>query len=152
MKPFLALQLFLLFLSAISGYLMSQPSLVGRIGIRFFYKEYRFLQVWWQGALAVFIVLSLLSFLQAMAHKKWKRQLSILLHIVLALTGLAGFYLTWIDFHETTTHRWLKDRFHLGVYLFMLGWLIVCVYFLVISKTSQHEKERRHISIPEKRN
>ena len=49
-------------LSTVSGYLLSKASLVGRIGINLFYKEYKFLKVWWQGALVVFIVLLILLF------------------------------------------------------------------------------------------
>lgn len=34
-------------LAALSGYLLSKASLVGKAGITLMYQEYKFLKVWW---------------------------------------------------------------------------------------------------------
>jgi hypothetical protein len=122
--------LFLTFLSLISGYLMSRASLAGRIGISLFYKQYKFLKIWWQGALVVFIVLILVVILQAFLKNKLGYQRSKFIHIGMIVLGLLGFYLTWQDFHTTTTHRMLGTSFHIGAYLFWLGWIIASSFFL----------------------
>ncbi|HEU4469881.1 MAG TPA: cytochrome d ubiquinol oxidase subunit II [Flavisolibacter sp.] len=126
--------LFLAFLSAISGYLMSRPSLIGRIGMDLFYKEYRFLKTWWQGGLTVFSVLLLLFLLQGYAQARLPMRKARLLHGIMILLALGGFYYTWLDFHNTATHRWLKERFHLGVYLFWLGWICSSLYYLLTKR------------------
>ena len=54
---------FLLFLSGIacaSGYLMSKLTGIGKIGITLMHREYQFLKIWWEGAIAVFLGLLIL--------------------------------------------------------------------------------------------
>jgi hypothetical protein len=123
----------LLLLSVLSGILLSKPSLVGSIGINLFYKQYKFLKVWWQGALTVFAVWMLLYWIQTFLqkryadHSRWIQLLAILL-------SLAGLYFTYADFRHTTTHRWLGERFHIGAYLFWLGWIGISLYLLTESR------------------
>lgn len=135
MKRNLFFVLFLLVLSSISGYLLSKASLVGRIGINLFYKQYKFLKVWWQGALTVFTVLLVLFFIHWLINKKFTK--AKLAHIVLLLVAIAGLYFTYLDFRNTATHRWLGERFHLGAYLFWLGWISISIYFIVQPKKPQ---------------
>jgi hypothetical protein len=129
---------FLLFLlavlSAISGYLLSKASLVGKVGISMFYKEYQFLKVWWQGALAVFGVLFLLFLIQGAIQRKAARGTANLIHIVCILLALAGLYFTYNDFRHDLSHKLLGERFHLGAYLFWVGWMMVCLFFLAQKK------------------
>jgi hypothetical protein len=128
--------------------MMSQPSLVGRVGMDLFYKQYRFLKTWWQGALLVFAVWILVLFVQGLVQKKLSAPKARIFHIVMIMFALAGFYFTWSDFHHTTTHRWLKDRFHIGAYLFWLGWILVSIHYLLQNKDSiKIEKERGNIAI-----
>ncbi len=134
MRKFAPLILFIAFLSCISGYLMSKPSLIGRIGINLFYKQYRFLKLWWQGALIVFFVLMLLLLLQAFIHRKLQRSKANIIYGIMILLAFIGFYFTWQDFHHTKTHRWLRERFHIGAYLFWLGWVIVSLFFFTQKK------------------
>lgn len=131
---YFALLLFLLFLSCISGYLMSMPSLVGRIGISLFYKQYSFLKTWWQGALAVFAFLAVMLSIQAALDYRIRFRTSRLVHIVCLLLAIVGFYFMWQDFHHTTTHRWLRHRFHIGGYLVWLGWVVVSITYLLRKK------------------
>lgn len=122
--------LILAILSAVSGYLLSRASLVGRVGINLFYKEYKFLKIWWQGALVVFIVLLVLLFLQGLVQKKLIFEKAKQLHIIAIVAALVGLYFTYNDFRHTTSHRLLGERFHLGGYLFWIGWILISIYYL----------------------
>jgi hypothetical protein len=129
--PFILL---LAFLSTISGYLLSKASLVGRAGISLFYKKYKFLKIWWQGALAVFIVLMLLMLLQGMANQKLSFNKAMLIQIIMLLLALTGAYFTFQDFRHTLSHRLLGERFHIGAYLFWVDWILICLFFLAPKK------------------
>ena len=134
---------FLLFilaiLSAISGYLLSKASLVGKAGISMFYREYQFLKVWWQGALAVFVVLLIFVLIQGAIQRKAARGTANFIHIICILLALAGLYFTYNDFRHDLSHRLLGERFHLGAYLFWVGWMIISMFFL-----AQRKKVRRY--------
>lgn len=136
-KKLLSMAGLLAFLSALSGWLMSKPSLVGRVGIELFYKEYKFLRTWWQGSLVVFATLLLLLLLQGWAQVKLPARRSRLIHVLMILLALAGLYFTFYDFHHTATHRWLKERFHIGAYLFWGGWIIISVFYLLQKKEQE---------------
>ena len=123
--------LFLLILSCISGYLLSKASLVGRVGIDLFYKEYKFLKVWWQGALTVFIVLAILYFVQLIITKRTNKSKAYLINIIAFILAIVGIYFTYQDFRNTNTHRWLGERFHLGAYLFWFGWMAISIFHIV---------------------
>jgi hypothetical protein len=125
------LVVFLAALACLSGYLMSKASFIGRLGMTFVYKEYRFLKTWWKGALAVFIVWVILIIIQAIVERKLSKQKATLVHVVFILLALVGLYFTYSDFQHTTSHRWLKERFHIGAYLFWLGWIVISVFFMV---------------------
>lgn len=122
---------FLAALAALSGYLMSKASFIGRLGMTFVYKEYGFLKTWWKGALAVFVVWMILLIIQAIVERKLSKQAAAIIHIIFILLALAGLYFTYSDFQHTTTHRWLKEKFHIGAYLFWLGWIIISVFCMV---------------------
>lgn len=130
-KPVSLLIVFLAALAALSGYLMSKASFIGRLGMTFVYKEYGFLKTWWKGALAVFVVWMILLIIQAIVERKISKQAAAIIHIIFILLALAGLYFTYSDFQHTTTHRWLKEKFHIGAYLFWLGWIIISVFCMV---------------------
>lgn len=125
------LVVFLAALSCLSGYLMSKASFIGRLGMTYVYKEYRFLKTWWKGALTVFIVWMILLIIQLIIERKLSKQKAIVVHVIFILLSLAGLYFTYSDFQNTTSHRWLKERFHIGAYLFWLGWIIISVFCMV---------------------
>src|SRR3954469_21871393 len=87
-RRFAPFGLFLLFLSCLSGYLMSKPSLIGKVGIDLFYREYKFLRTWWQGALAVFITLMVFLFLQGLIQRKLSRNTANIIQVVMILMAL----------------------------------------------------------------
>ena len=125
------LVVFLAALASLSGYLMSKPSLIGKIGIHFFYKQYQFLRTWWKGALAVFVVWMILLIIQTIIERKLSKTVATITHVVFILLALVGLYFTYSDFQQTATHRWLKEKFHIGAYLFWLGWIIISVFCMV---------------------
>lgn len=134
MKRNVLFLLFLFILSGISGYLLSKASLAGRVGISLFYKEYSFLKVWWQGGLLFFCCWLLLFFLQGAAERKLAATTAKTIQIVTIVAALTGMYLTYQDFRHTTSHRWLGERFHLGGYLFWIGWISISVFYLTREK------------------
>ena len=121
-------------LSIISGYLLSNASLVGKVGISVFYKQYQFLKTWWQGALIVFAVLLIFFLVQGFAEKKLIKTKANLLHVSMILLALTGLYFTYYDFRHTTTHRLLGERFHIGAYLFWIDWIIISLFYLTQKK------------------
>jgi hypothetical protein len=125
------LLLFLFVLSIISGFLMSKASWVSRVGMSLFYRQYNFLKVWWKGALAVFLVWMLFFGVQDLVQKKLPRALAVRVHIFACLLALLGLYFTYIDFRNTLSHHLLGERFHLGAYLFWIGWLFISAYFIL---------------------
>ncbi|MGZ3951992.1 MAG: cytochrome d ubiquinol oxidase subunit II [Flavisolibacter sp.] len=128
------LVLFLALLACLSGYLMSKASFVGRLGMTYVYKEYRFLKTWWQGALAVFVVWIILLVIQTVVERKLSKTRATVVHVIFILLALVGLYFTYSDFQHTTSHRWLKERFHIGAYLFWLGWIIISAFCIVQTK------------------
>ena len=131
MKRIAPLVLFIAALSALSGYLMSKASLTGRVGISLFYNEYQFLKVWWQGALVVFAVLLVLMLVQGIVQRKLPKPKANILHVIMVLLALGGLYYTYNDFRHTLSHKLLGERFHIGGYLFWIGWIIISVFYIV---------------------
>lgn len=134
MKRSLYFILYLFALSALAGYMLSKVSLLGRAGISVFYSEYGFLKVGWQATLVVLITLLALYGIQYIIYTRANAILARgaqITAIFLALTGLA---LSYNDFRDDITHRWMGERFHIGVYLFWLGWLSISIFLLLQQK------------------
>lgn len=140
-KRISVLVLFLGLLACLSGYLMSKASFVGRLGMTYVYKEYRFLKTLWQGALAVFIAWMILLVIQTIVERKLSKTTATIIHIVFILLAFVGLYFTYSDFQHTTSHRWLKEKFHLGAYLFWIGWITISV-FCIVQKREPFRKEK----------
>ena len=137
MKRKSLLVLFLLLLSGIAGSVLSRASLVGRVGISLFYRQYKFLKVWWQAGLLVFAVWMMLFFLQGWVQRKLSPTASKLIQRAAIAAALIGLYFTYQDFRHTTSHRWLGERFHLGGYLFWIGWMLISLFYLFDKKQEQ---------------
>jgi hypothetical protein len=140
-------------MAVLSGYLLSKASLVGRVGIRLFYQEYRFLAVWWKGALVVAIVWLFLFLVQRWLQRKVAPKRAKAAHLLCIALALAGLYLTYADFRQTLSHRLLGERFHLGAYLFWIGWIAISLYFLTSSPRiyQAHASERWDTPVPPER-
>lgn len=120
----------LLVLSVLTGYVLSKASLVGRVGISLFYKQYKFLKVWWQAGLVVLAVWLLLFFLLDWVQRRKAPRTARLTQIGALVLALVGLFFTYQDFRHTLSHRWLGERFHLGGYLFWIGWIMISVFYL----------------------
>ena len=127
--------IFLLALSsAVSGYLLSKASWVGRVGMTFFYKEYNFMKVWWQGAIAVFIGLLILFALHSLFQKKLPTSLARILHFAMLVLAVTGLYFTYDDFTHDFSHKILGHSFHYGFYLVWADWILMCLFFMFKKK------------------
>jgi len=121
-------------LAILSGYLLSKINLIGRAGIALFYKESRFFRYWWKGTLAVLGIWLLLFWSQGVLQRKLARRQAMLLHIAAFVIALIGLYFTYNNFRQDVSHRIIGERFHLGFYLFWIGWMLISVYYLVEKK------------------
>lgn len=124
----------LLLTALLSGMLTSGISLVGRVGVNTFYRNYRFFKIWWQAALVCLLLLALVAVLLYAIDKKFKGSKRILFLTGFLFVFLGGLYITYSDFRNSLSHRWLGERFHLGVYLYWLGFCIADLFFLLTSK------------------
>lgn len=130
LKRTIYLLFFLALLSMLSGYLMSKATLIGRIGISLFYKKYSFLKIWWQGALVVFAGLLLVLILHIVLQRTLKKISAIIAFMVSLFLGICGLYFSYSDFRGDLSHRLLGERFHLGAYLFWMGWICISLVYL----------------------
>ena len=131
MKKSTSLLLFQALLSVVSGILITQMSLLGRIGIHPMYRQFMIFRSWWKTALLLFavqcLVIGLLWSIRKMVHLSAAKKVAWLLLIV----GIVGFAATYWDF-STTMHKVMKAKFHFGFYLFWIGWWVSCLYFITI--------------------
>lgn len=141
MKRLFPLSIFILVLSVITGFLFSKMSFVGRLGVRLFYKEYSFLKTWWKGALVVFAILFTLMLLQNIIQQKFEKRKAIFYHSIAVIVALIGMYFTYRDFQDYYMHRWLKEKFHLGGYLFWLGWISISLFFIYEKQTKKMQSK-----------
>ncbi|MBF0596990.1 hypothetical protein [Faecalibacter rhinopitheci] len=134
MKNRIILVLILAFLSLLSGILISKMSFIGKVGITFFYDEYTIFKSWWKTGLLFFviqmIIFGLLSFFHFENNSVFKQKI---VPIIFIIIGVIGVYYTYYDFTETS-HRLMKTSFHMGFYLFWIGWFISCIYYLILTK------------------
>lgn len=120
-------------LSVVCGVLMSQMSFVGRMGINLMHREYLIFKIWWKTALVFFaiqfVLVLLLASVRAFSGSKFAKTIA----AIFLLLGFFGAYLTYVDF-TTTSHRYMRAKFHSGGYLFWVGWSVSCLYYLVSTK------------------
>lgn len=121
-----------LLLSLICGVLVSEMSLIGKVGIYLFHKNYQLLKFWWKTAILFFVVLLLLDLIQYNIKRKSIR--SDLYISVLLITGLLGLFATFRDFTTNFSHQLLQEKAHIGFYLFWLTWVGTNIYFLVLQE------------------
>lgn len=148
MKPNSIFVLVLALFSMIDGYLLSAISFVGRAGISLFYTEYSFLKTWWKGALLVFIVWLVLFIIQSMISNKASKTTAKIIEAISIVIAVAGLCLSYADFRNSISHRWLGERFHLGVYLFWVGWISIASY-LLLAKKEQIVDKRLKVEDPQ---
>lgn len=116
--------------------MMSKASWVGRLGMSLFYKQYNFLKIWWQGALLIFALLMILFTMQSIIQKRLNTGISRTIQAMILIVATGGLYLSYHDFRHNFSHKLLGERFHIGVYLFWIGWIIICLYHLFSRKNA----------------
>ena len=132
MRRHLPFLIYLAALSALAGWLLSHMSWIGHLGVNLMHREYRFLRAWYKGGGLMLAILLLLFGIQYIVQRRLPRASSRGVQIVLLLFALTGLWLTYSDFHSDLTHGTfiLKESFHLGAYLFWIGWISISVYML----------------------
>ena len=128
---------FLAALSALAGYLMSDMSFFGRLGVNLFYKQYHFMKIWWQAALVVFGVLMLLLVTHAIIHRLSSRKASNWVNVIAIIVAIGGLVFNFYDFQHDWQHNWAGEKFHMGFYLFWVGWVGISLYFLTMKKSEK---------------
>ena len=126
-------------MAVLSGYLLSKATLVGKTGMHFFYKEYRFLKTWYKGAAVVLAVWIFLFLLHGMLHQKLGYAKAKIVHMGAVMIAVAGLYFTYSQFRNDLSYRLLGERFHLGAYLFWIGWILIAIFYLWPSATKHME-------------
>jgi len=132
-KKLISLNAILLPLAIIIGWTLSKASLVGKVGIHFLHREYAFLNSWWKGALFVWVVWLILEIIQYRVWKRNRRNVNLALQATFIFLAVLGLYYTYLDF-RTLSHGLLGDRFHIGGYLFWMGWCIISLFFIKLRK------------------
>ncbi|MBO9574056.1 MAG: hypothetical protein J7497_17850, partial [Chitinophagaceae bacterium] len=90
----------------------------------------------WKTFLLLYGIQLLIILLLYFIQKRAPARRTIFTASVFIALALLGMVMTFIDFQYTYSHRLLKERFHLGFYLFWIGWIITCIYFIVKSRRS----------------
>lgn len=127
----------LICLSLLSGNLTAGVSWVGKIGISFFYRQFSFFQSWWQSSLvclALMLIIGGLLYFLDRSLAGFKRKVAL---IVSFLVFLAGLYFTFRNFRTDLSHRWLGERFHVGIYLYWMGFSIISLFFALTEKKTK---------------
>jgi hypothetical protein len=116
--------------SLLQTYFVLKISLIGKIGIALFYKEYALLRSGWKTFFLFFAIqLAVIAVLYIVSKRSSKRAARTTAYALIAM-AVAGLWLNFDDFLHTYSHRLLKERFHLGFYLFWAGWIVSCVFFI----------------------
>ena len=121
-----------LLLCWLEAYLISKISLIGRVGIATIHKEYSILRSGWKTFLLLFGIQMVIITTLYTIRKKYPKKITTLAASVLLTLAFIGLLTTLEDFLHTYTHRLLKERFHLGFYIFWLSWIGSCLFFLII--------------------
>lgn len=117
-------------LAALAGYLISEMPWYGRWGMSIFYKEYNFLKVWWKGAIAIYAVWLIIFSAHSIVKQKASKASALAANLISMIVAIGGLYFTYMDFHNDTTHRIMGENFHVGFYIFWLGWIGISLFFL----------------------
>jgi len=114
-------------------FLISKISLVGKLGITLIYREYSLLRSSWKTFSLLFFIQIMVILALSLAAKKLSERKAKSVAWLLIAAACFGLIVTYFDFLHTS-HRLLRERFHLGFYLFWAGWIGSCVYFLTMKE------------------
>jgi len=128
-KKLITLNAILIPLAIVIGWTLSKATIVGKVGIHLLHREYAFLNSWWKGALLVWSVWLVLEIIQYRIWKRNRRNINLAIQASFIFLAILGLYFTYLDF-RTFSHGLLGDRFHIGGYLFWIGWGIISFFFI----------------------
>jgi len=126
----LLLFLVLISISVLSGFLTSNISLLGNVGIGFFYKKLSFFKTWWQSALVCLALQFMLVLIIHYIGKQWSGGLQKIVLSLVFILLLTGFYFTYQDFNNDLAHQLMGNKFHTGIYLYWIGACVTCLFYL----------------------
>ena len=139
-KKFITLNAILVPLALIAGWTLSKATVIGKVGIHFLHREYTFLNSWWKGALFVWGVWVVLEIIQYQVWKKLLRNINLAVQSSCIFLAVLGLYFTYLDF-RTFSHGLLGERFHIGGYLFWIGWCIISIFFIKLRNDKIEPRE-----------
>lgn len=143
MKTLQKLVIFQALSSVISGLLISKMSLLGKVGISLFFKEYQIFKSFWQTALLFLVIQFLVIGVFLILTKTVKKVTNFsIVAIMLVLLGLGA---TIYDFQTETSHRLLNGYFHSGFYLFWVS-VLVSIFWILLAKNRNHQVQSTHLS------
>jgi len=128
-KKLISLNAILVLLAVVVGWTLSKATVIGKVGIHVLHREYLFLNSWWKGALLVWGVWIVLEIIQYRIWKRNRRNINLVLQTSFIFLAILGLYFTYLDF-RTFSQGLLGDRFHIGGYLFWIGWCIISIFFI----------------------
>jgi hypothetical protein len=128
-KKLITLNAILVSLAIIAGWTLSKASIVGKVGINVLHREYLFLNSWWKGALLIWGIWVVLEIIQYRIWNRYRRNINLTIQSSFIFMAILGLYFTYLDF-RTFSHGILGDRFHIGGYLFWIGWIIISIFFI----------------------
>jgi len=132
-KKLISLNAILIPLAYITGWTLSRATLVGKVGIHFLHREYTFLNSWWKGGLFILGVWVILEIIHYQVWKRFRHNINLAFQTSFLILAVFGLYFTYLDF-KTFSHGLLGVRFHIGGYLFWIGWFIISIYFIKFRK------------------
>lgn len=141
------LTLFLALLSVVCGYMLSKATWLARVGISVFYQEYEFLKVWWKGALMVFVLFLFLYAMQSLVQRHAGKLAARTTHFFCLAAAVVALYLTYDAFRNELSYRMLGERFHIGVYLFWMGWMVISIYLLLAKENASAIRKKVGVDI-----
>ncbi len=138
--------------SLLATYFISKISLIGKVGIALFYKQYKLLRSGWKTFFLFFgIQLLIIGLLWYMQQKRGRRK-TVYTAAIFMILAIIGLVMTYHDFQYTYSHRLLKERFHLGFYLFWIGWMASCIFFMIANKRNDSistiDQHQNNIEVP----
>ena len=141
-RKIISLNAILIPLAIIIGWTLSKATIVGKVGIHLLHREYSFLNSWWKGALLVWGVWLVLEIIQYRVWKRNRQNINLLIQAFFIFLAVLGLYFTYLDF-RTLSHGLLGDRFHIGGYLFWIGWCIISIFFIKLRNNDIATKENK---------
>ncbi|WP_286440523.1 MULTISPECIES: cytochrome d ubiquinol oxidase subunit II [unclassified Myroides] len=120
-------------MAVLMAFMISKMSFMGRMGITFLYREYLVLKSPWKTAALIFVVQLFLIVILAFFKYFTPAKIANAMAIFTILVGLGAAYFTYLDF-TTTSHKYMKSNFHIGVYLFWVSWIFSAIFFLFLKK------------------